>query len=424
MIRKKAGCWALAALCAGLAAQAQTATPAPAVPQPAAGDFDQFYTDLHHFDTQKSVLGRGINLGNMLDAGAGDGLMATGDLVKDSQGKPNGEGFWSNGRKIQAADFRIIRQAGFNSVRIPMRWTLYTSLQAPYEVNPLFKQRARQVVDAALREGLAVVINVHHYVELCEGTGELDQAAQRQRLKAIWAQISALFPEGEPVWPAGSETAEWPVNTGGYPARRLVFELLNEPNKLVDQYLLGEIHEELISELRQPATPGARPQPKRMVMLGSTNWSGMNSIDTLQLPDSCTASNTIITVHNYEPFHFTHQGASFLGPEARSWKGTRWQGTAREQQDMRTLFDKVSRWNAAPGRGFEVYLGEFGVFSGSLKGELLDDQKRWTAFMARECEARGFSWAYWEFNQGFGAWDARKKAWRPHLLQALIPQVK
>jgi endoglucanase len=38
----------------------------------------------------------------------------------------------------------------------------------------------------------------------------------------------------------------------------------------------------------------------------------------------------------------------------------------------------------------------------------------------REAEKRGFSWAYWEFGSGFGAYDREKKEWRQPLLKALM----
>jgi endoglucanase len=42
----------------------------------------------------------------------------------------------------------------------------------------------------------------------------------------------------------------------------------------------------------------------------------------------------------------------------------------------------------------------------------------WTAFVAREAEKRGFSWAYWEFDSGFGAYTGGR--WN-ELHHALIP---
>jgi endoglucanase len=50
----------------------------------------------------------------------------------------------------------------------------------------------------------------------------------------------------------------------------------------------------------------------------------------------------------------------------------------------------------------------------------MDSWGRWTRFMAREAEQRGFTWAYWEFCSGFGAYDPKEDEWRPALKAALI----
>ena len=52
----------------------------------------------------------------------------------------------------------------------------------------------------------------------------------------------------------------------------------------------------------------------------------------------------------------------------------------------------------------------------------MPSRARWTKAVVREAETRGFSWAYWEFGAGFGAYDPEAKAWRQPLLQSLIQQ--
>ena len=52
----------------------------------------------------------------------------------------------------------------------------------------------------------------------------------------------------------------------------------------------------------------------------------------------------------------------------------------------------------------------------------MDSRVRWTTAVAREAEARGFAWAYWEFGSGFGVYDRDRGAWREPLRAALIPR--
>ena len=58
---------------------------------------------------QNRRLGRGVNLGNALEA-------------------PN-EGEW--GMTLEAEFFRVIYQGGFDSVRVPIRWSNHAASQPP-----------------------------------------------------------------------------------------------------------------------------------------------------------------------------------------------------------------------------------------------------------------------------------------------------
>jgi len=62
-------------------------------------------------------------------------------------------------------------------------------------------------------------------------------------------------------------------------------------------------------------------------------------------------------------------------------------------------------------------LGEFGSY---FKADMAS-RGRWTGFIAREAEARGFAWIYWEFCSGFGIYDREAKQFYEPLLKALIP---
>jgi hypothetical protein len=63
------------------------------------------------------------------------------------------------------------------------------------------------------------------------------------------------------------------------------------------------------------------------------------------------------------------------------------------------------------------------IFYGiSILDNLLHSSRtRWTDFVAREAERRGFAWAYWEFCSGFGVYDWDAGQWKNELLDALLP---
>ena len=309
------------------------------------------------FAVNKS-LGRGVNLGNALEA-------------------PK-EGDW--GLKLEADHFKLIKQAGFATVRVPVRWSAHAAADAPFAVDADFFKRVDWVLDQAEAIKLNVVLNCHHYSE-----ADADPDKHLPRLAAIWGQVAARYKDRPPS---------------------VVFELLNEPHgKLVDQKWNDAI---------PPLLKAVRgTNPTRAVAVGPPFWNGIWALPKLTLPDD---PNLIVTVHYYDPFRFTHQGASWAPEEVRKLSGVKWDGTEAEVAAVRKSLDQAAEWAKKQNR--PVFLGEFGAFQTADA----ESRAKWTAAVAREAEARGWSWAYWEFGAGFGAYDRDAKAWRDPLLKALVPR--
>jgi len=337
-----------------------------------------YYTDLYGWNedggVSRTMLGRGINMGNYLEA---DG----------------GEGAWTGGRKIQSSDFVNIRNQGFTTVRIPMRWGDNAGVSEPFTLDSDFLARAKEVVTWALEADLKAVINVHHYVDMMNESNRKDYHISR--LKEIWSQLFNEF------------------SLNDYPADKVVFEFLNEPNGAIGYSDWNSILQDLSQMLwSHPSQTG------RKIMIGTANWGGVPGLYELDLPDDCSPENTIITVHYYEPFHFTHYGASWV-EGSHNWTDNQWFGSEKEQAPLIKLFEDIEAWNQ--GKDFEIFVGEFGVYT-----EYSDkaQQQAWTAFICREAEKRDFSWAYWEYASGFGAYDPVDERWRSSLIKALIPENK
>jgi endoglucanase len=122
----------------------------------------------------------------------------------------------------------------------------------------------------------------------------------------------------------------------------------------------------------------------------------------------------IVTVHFYNPHEFTHQGAEWAGDKVRQIKNRKWTGSEAELKALRKEFDLATNWAKANNR--PIYLGEFGAYSKAPQ----ESRVAWTRAVVQEAEARGFSWAYWEFAAGFGIYDRAKNRWRQDLLEALL----
>lgn len=323
----------------------------------AAARADEQQADAPDIAAVNKKLGRGINLGNALEAPT--------------------EGAW--GVTLKAEYFKAIKDAGFDSVRLPVRWSAHAGASAPYALDAKFAARVDWAIDQALANHLNIVVNAHHYDAL-----DADPDASLPRLVGIWKQLAERYRDRPPA---------------------VYFELYNEPHgKFVDAKWNTAIPK-LLAAIR--AT-----NPNRAVIVGPPFWNGIWALDKLQLPKH--DRNLILTVHYYDPFHFTHQGASWA-KGADKWKGTKWTGTAAEKDAIRKAFAKASAWGKS--HSLPVFLGEFGAYQEAD----MKSRARWTSFVAREAERQGFSWAYWEFCSGFGAYDPRADAWRGPLKMALVP---
>lgn len=310
------------------------------------------------FAPRAAALDRGINLGDMLEA-------------------PQ-EGAWS-GLRIRDEYFRIIDKAGFDLVRIPIAWAAHVGPGPDYTIDPAFLHRVDHVLTQARLRQLKVVLDYHNDDALMS-----DPDAHSDHFLAIWRQLAVHYQ---------------------YAADAMYFELCNEPHGNLTAEKWNRLAAQAIAIIR-------RTNPHRTIVVGPVQWNSARALPELQLPER--DRHLLVTIHFYEPMHFTHQGASWVtGSEA--WLGTQWTGTPDERAFISGVFDQAAAWAAAHHR--PMFLGEFGAYS---RGDM-ESRVRWTRFVRQSAEKRGFSWAYWEFCSSFGAWDPETHAWREPLLHALLP---
>lgn len=305
---------------------------------------------------QNMRLGRGVNLGNALEAPT--------------------EGEW--GVVLQQPWFRLIREAGFKSVRIPIRWSAHAEEFSPYGLDHDFARRVAWAVNCALEADLRVIINMHHYDALTR-----NPQAEKIRFLELWFQIAHLFQRYD---------------------ERLLFELYNEPS--------GELTSGHWNDLLVETIPIVREtNPHRTLLIGTANWGGIDALEYLHIPEE--EQNVIVTIHYYSPFPFTHQGAEWVkGSEA--WLGKRWKGGNAAKEISYDLW-RCAEWGTKENR--PIHLGEFGSFhKADIKSRI-----RWTKCVAREAENYNMSWAYWEFCAGFGLFDVKTGQWNRRLLEAVQP---
>lgn len=184
------------------------------------------------------------------------------------------------GEPILDADFALAADAGFDHIRLPIRWSSYTGAAPDFAIDPGFFAEVDAMVELAQLNGLNIVVNVHHFEEL-----DLDPFGERARYLAIWEQLAIRY--------------------AGQPSS-VVFELLNEPIGVFDDQpeLWNELAAEALAIVR-------RSNPTRTVIIGPVSYNHADRLDDLELPDD---PNLVATIHTYDPDSFTVQGAVFIDP--------------------------------------------------------------------------------------------------------------
>ena len=83
---------------------------------------------------------------------------------------------------------------------------------------------------------------------------------------------------------------------------------------------------------------------------------------------------------------------------------------------MKKDFALAQRWARAQDR--PILLGEFGAYD---KGDMAS-RAAYTAAAAREAEALGWAWTYWQFDGDFIVFDMKTDSWVKPIYDALIPK--
>jgi len=299
-------------------------------------------------------LGRGINFGNSWEAPSND------------------DSGWSN--PINDGDFSTVKAAGFNSVRIPVRW--YTGMD-----NKLNGVKAD--VTTAINAGLVVIINYHHYQPMYDAAknGSLD--SKISEFSNEWKKIAQTF--------------------DSFDDDKLVFEIFNEPHDMT---------QDQVNKIMTAGYNAIRSVSKgKTIMFESNGYSKFAQITKLDLPND---GNIIVSGHYYEPYTFTHQGHGY------DCNGNAGDGISSMAGHFKAYADSIAaHFPDINGGSVPMNVGEFGVANkGSCSS--ISDSKRdaWTKTVVEQAEKYGMSWHYWCFKNCGGFEASNGSSWHSNMLSS------
>lgn len=283
----------------------------------------------------------------------------------------------NHGPHVEKADFARIAAAGFTTVRMPVRWSNKTGAGPDFAIDPAWMARVAQAVDDALAAGLNVILNDHHFDALVK-----DPEGNGAKLAAIWRQVAKHF-------------ADRPID-------RLWFEIENEPHdKLTNANLMATLSPSL-AEIR-------KTNPDRPVIIGGDDWSSVDSLATLELPDD---PQVYPTFHYYQPFDFTHQGARWVGdsppPIGRVYGGEA--DAERLERDVAKLKAYVERTGRVP------FIGETGAYEAHIP---LEQRVAYHRAVTEAFAPTGIGICTWAYTNTFPFFDQETGRWLPGMRAAL-----
>lgn len=295
---------------------------------------------------------RCMNMGNALEA-------------------PN-EGDWRH--TIKAQSFERIAQAGFDTVRIPVRWSTHTGGAPDYTIDEKFFGRVSEVIDQALSNNLQVILNIHHFEKLNEAPKE-----NYKKFIALWSQIAERYkslPES------------------------VYFEIINEPTGNFKGDLMRQIVKMAFDKIRDT-------NPTRILIMGGDNWSGLDSLPTIPAIED---PNQVYTFHYYDPFKFTHQKTSWT--ELKNSRTVKW-GSRADKKALKAAAKYAAAAQAST--GIPIFLGEFGAYEKAPYKDVV----AYTDATREAFENAGISWCAWSYTATFPFFDSTQNEWDLKKLAAL-----
>ena len=248
----------------------------------------------HNAKELASMMYAGINLGNLLEA-------------------PSGEGSWRNDGKISEEYIKSLKNAGFNTVRIPCAWAAHfthRSTDPAYTIDTKWLHRVKKVISWCVQNDMYVILNCHYDKD---GDTEKDggwledhifddllEPSIIARQKAIWTQVASYMKDFD---------------------EHLLFAACNEPgmnetsgksDMWKDKYAVERVvryEQTMIDAVR---ATGGNNASRTIIVQGlgadiSNTCTYMDNPDETEVatfPTDKVPDRLMVEVHFYEPYQF------------------------------------------------------------------------------------------------------------------------
>ncbi|MHB8301904.1 MAG: glycoside hydrolase family 5 protein [Acidobacteriaceae bacterium] len=287
-------------------------------------------------------------------------------------------------------DIALIAAMGFDHVRLSIDAAPLLGWQRARPEGVSFMTALDRAIATILQNHLSVIVDIHpessYKALLFEGTASVENFTE------LWSALATHFASTDP--------------------QRVFFEIMNEPEQ-TDPYRWQGIESTVAAAIREVAA-------NHTIIAAGAHWSGLQDLLVLE---PLALSNIIYTFHDYEPFPFTHQGATWADPRVRPLHAIPYPSSPQdiapklnEEPGLAAQFflDQygLDQWNAARVEntigyaarwsklhGAPVYCGEFGVLRTFAPPAM---RAQWLHDMRTSLEKNNVGWAMWDYQASFG----------------------
>ena len=341
----------------------------------------------------------GWNLGNQLECTAQDGESVA---LTCAANHMQAETAWGNPVVTQQT-LQAVKDAGFNAVRIPVRWQNHITDAETMAVSEDWMTRVKEVVGYALDLGMKVIINVHHDKWLESRPTYQYKGENNTRLSLLWTQIANAFKDYDyQLAFAGTNEVHVPDNWNAPSTENLAVQ--------------NSYNQTFVDAVR--ATGGNNLKRHLVVQTYACDPDlGMNG--NFIVPTDIEGNNydyMSVEFHYYKPYEYcggkaaSEGGFYFWGQAYSSYGNT----SPSNETTMRNAFQQVAdTWGSL---GLGVIMGEWGISDHWLqanKETIHENMTYYCKTLVTEARKRGIATFVWDNNvfgngmEKFGIFDRK-----------------
>lgn len=323
----------------------------------------------------------GWNLGNQFECPA-PGQDGESMAIGNPDGAIQAETAWNN-PVVTKKVIKAVKNAGFNAIRIPIRWQCHITNPQAMSIDKQWLTRIKEVVDWCLDCDLKVIINTHHEKWLEGRPTHQYQKENSQKLALLWFNIASEFASYDyRVAFAGTNEVHVKDNWGMPDTENL--EVQNSYNQT------------FVDVVR--ATGGNNEQRHLIVQTYACNPDfGLNG--GLVIPKDLQGNGTdymSVEFHYYTPWDYAGECKYYFWGKPYKQYG---EVSPNNEKDMTDFFDRVAaEWSS---RGLGVVIGEWGItdhYNTSQADIIHENMAYYSKYLVSEARKRGFATFVWDNN--------------------------